>query len=495
MKNSTLLLLGTFLFSGMVSAQQRFTQKRVKSNKIETTYTHPTMQKDGITPRFAPATQAESTSVWKPLKETAFEYMEGDWLEYATMDYTYDDGGNIITNILDDGETKSKTTSKYDRYNNLTETIIQIWGNGAWVNAEKKEYAYDDVVTDYQIASSIYTWDADKNDWITNYSHKKVITRNENGYVTSLSIQLLGINNKYDELERTVIVYTDGKYLPATTWTYYKLDYNDNNELEFMEMTKYDNMKWETTDGQILETNENFMSGNNRLKSAKIYDLGVETAKFEASYPEGNKKRDYDATISSITGPDQIIRKLTELDDNGSYIQKYIESLDENGDGIIEEYEEHILVMYDDHKNVVAEEGFAIMEGIKEQMDGRKVEYTYGTHDETLQYVDSAWNPDLEIYEPMMKIVGSNYTEIVITSIEHTQADNLLNCHVENNHLSFSLNGANRYAIYNVYGAQIMNQRMDSNTASVDLSSLPSGVYILTVNGNKENAKAKFIKK
>lgn len=495
MKNSTFLLVGAFLFSGIASAQHRFTKTQVKNDKVETVYIHPKMKRAGVTPQLASLAKAESNSVWKPLTERAYEFIEGGWEEFAKMDYTYDGNGNILTAILDDGETKSKVTSTYDSYNNLIETVTQLWVDGEWVNSEKKVFAYDDVVTDYQTASTYYNWDAAKNDWTVTYAHIKEITRNNNGYVTSLSIKIPGVDKEYEELERTEIAYTDGADLPATTWTYSKLDYNDKDELEFMEMTKYDKMKWESCDGQILATNESFMLGNNRLKAAKIYDNKVETAKFEASYPEGNKKRDYEVTISSISGPDKIIRKLTELDDNGSYIEKYIESLDEDQDGIMEEYEEHAIVECDNHKNVILEEGYAIMDGEKELMDGRKLEYTYGAHDEIVETIDSIWNVEELFYEPINRIVGSNFVEISITSIDNTQANSSLNCYVEDNHLVFTLKGANRYSIYNVNGERIINGNMDSETESVAVSQLPDGLYILVVEGKEGRAKAKFIKK
>ena len=76
------------------------------------------------------------------------------------------------------------------------------------------------------------------------------------------------------------------------------------------------------------------MIGNNRLKSAKIYDYeddGTYTSNYKAEYPNSSK-RDFKVTLSPTEGPQKIEHILTELDENGSYKEEYIETLDEDGD-------------------------------------------------------------------------------------------------------------------------------------------------------------------
>lgn len=494
MKNSTLLLLGAFFLSSTINAQQRFVKNNVKNSKAETTYAHPKAKAAESNSKFSFIKRSEGKSVWKPSTETEYEYMESTWEELGTTEYEYDGNGNITNAISDDGMSKSRKRYNYDQYNNKIEEISQNWENDAWVNSEKKQYVYDDVITDYQTEYSVYSWDAVNDQWITNYAHKKIITRNDKGYITSLSINLL-YEGEYEELEKTVIAYTDGSELPATTWTYYELTEDNPGVLAMKEVTKYENMKWESCDGQIVATDEDFMIGNNRLKAAKIYDYQEETAKFEASYPEGNKKKDYDVTISSISGPDKIIHKLTELDDNGSYIYKYIESLDENEDGNMEEYEVHFKAMYDSHKNVISEESFVIMDDMEEQVEGLKIDYTYGDRDEILEFIESGWNYDETTYEPIMKIVSSNFIEIITTSITNTEINNAFNCYVDGNSLVFSLDGASQYNLYNLSGTEVEKRNMNSNMIVTNLSHLPNGIYILVVSGSKGTAKAKFVKK
>ena len=102
----------------------------------------------------------------------------------------------------------------------MIENISQAWEGEQWVNQERSVYTYDDVVTDYQISSDKYNWDSQKGQWNNTYSHKKEITRNDLGYVTSLSIKML-YGGEYEELERTEITYDKGGSLPAQSWEHY----------------------------------------------------------------------------------------------------------------------------------------------------------------------------------------------------------------------------------------------------------------------------------
>ena len=86
MKNSTLFLLGAFLFSGVANAQQRFVKTNVKKDKVETVYLHPKMNKVQLSPAKSIIKKSETNAIWKPLVETAYEYAENGWAEYATMD-------------------------------------------------------------------------------------------------------------------------------------------------------------------------------------------------------------------------------------------------------------------------------------------------------------------------------------------------------------------------------------------------------------------------
>lgn len=493
MTKSTLLLMSAFILSsGIVSAQQRFTKKSIKKDKTEEVYTHPRL-KSAIPSVKSFASAEEANCVWKPKKETFFEYdpeSEG-WEEYAVATYEYDDNANTLVAVFNDGESKSQTILKYDKYNNVIENISQAWEGEQWVNQERSVYTYDDVVTDYQISSDKYNWDSQKGQWNNTYSHKKEITRNDLGYVTSLSIKML-YGGEYEELERTEITYDKGGSLPAQSWEHYSLNY----DLEFKKDTKFDKMAWESCDGQILATSEEFMIGNNRLKSAKIYDYeddGTYTSNYKAEYPNSSK-RDFKVTLSPTEGPQKIEHILTELDENGSYKEEYIETLDEDGDGVMEVYDSYMLAIYDENKNPVKEEMYEVVDGMEEQTDGQSMEYQYGEHNEILETVNSMWNYDEGVYEPVEKIVASEFTEIV-TAIENNYVQGNLNYQLENGNISFSMDGMKQYAIFNANGTKVAGEQTNADNATVSTITLLQGLYILVVSGQNQTASVKFLRK
>lgn len=80
----------------------------------------------------------------------------------------------------------------------------------------------------------------------------------------------------YIDRERTDIIYDEvtGK---AKTWINSTNDYGDGMQ----EGIKYDNIVWENTNGQIIETNEQFVTGNNRIKEAKVFKGGKEVGTYK----------------------------------------------------------------------------------------------------------------------------------------------------------------------------------------------------------------------
>ena len=335
----------------------------------------------------------------------------------------------------------------------------------------------------------MYSWRDDK--WEIGYSNIYDITRNEKGYVTRMAIQSY-YQGAYEEIEAIEVVYENGE-LPAKTWKHFMLGYNDENELVMSEVARYDNIKWENSDGQILSHDENdFLVGNNRIKEAKVYDEGVETAKLKVVY---TNKRDFESTMSSVAGPDKIKHILKDTDENGSYKEQILESYDENGDGIMEEYVSTNEVTCDSHGNIVLFNVFEEMEGESEQVDGSKSDYKYGDNDEILEIINYAWNYDEQKFDPIEKIVPRDYIDVTQQTGITAQKQQGLKYSIENGRLLFSMNGANHYTIYNVSGMRIINENMANESESISISDLPGGLYLLVIEGSEGATKIKFMKR
>ncbi len=136
------------------------------------------------------------------------------------------------------------------------------------------------------------------------------------------------------------------------------------------------------------------------------------------------------------------------------------------------------------------------MEDEEEILDGYKVDYTYGTHDEIQQIIDSAFDFDLLEYVPMTKITGENFIDVTKeTGIANLRTNGKLQYNLDNNNLTFSINGANHFTVYNANGTQVFGGSMNADTKSINVSQLADGLYILVVNGKEGTANTKFLKK
>lgn len=482
MKHFTLSLTLAFLVaSGYSSAQSKSFRTPMKSKT----------EKSGDASRYI-IKAASEPGTWKPKKEVFYEPdMEGEtdaWLEYGQFTNEYDSNGNNISTTEDYGDNQNRTLSKYDAYNNRIEVVKQSMEAGTWVNTEKTEYVYDPVVKNFQTERKAYSWNAATGQWDMNYAHKKVITRNAKGFVTRLSVTLMNENNQYDELERTEITYTNDD-LPATSWKFLQAD----DKFELVEKVKYDKINWDRSDGQILNSDEAFMVGNNRIKKADIYDEGVKTATFECTYVDG--KTDFDSRIKSVSSEEEIHHTLTELDGNGSYKEEIIEKFDENGDGQLVTYDQYVVCTYDDRKNPVSEEYFEVVDGTPEQTDGMKMIYTYGPNGEITETVNQMYDYDAAEYMNMEKVIASDFV-FFASGIDCIPTKlGTLSIVVSDDRLIFENEGMSRYSIYSATGTLLSTGQVENNRGEVSLAGLPAGLYFIKVSDNQYSETAKFIKK
>lgn len=491
MKNCTLLLLGMFVCSSVATAQQRFVRSNVKSENLQEKYVSPKISKSriGIKPNFI--TRSEN-AILKPQVETIYSYAEGNWDLFITSFLKYDLKGNIVEALEDDGELQEKITTVYNENSKVLNrlSLVSEDGGETWQNSEKKEYEYDEIATDFITKLTTSSW-VDEN-WKIDHSNKLDVTRNGKGFVTRMAIKPY-FEGKYEETEYTQTIYENGD-LPAQTWKHYMANYNENQELVMSEAVRYDKIKWENSDGQILNHDEGeFVVGNNRIKSADIYDAGVKTATLRVTY---TNKRDFESIMSSTTGSDVIKHKLTDTDQNGSYKEQFIKIFDENQDGVMEEYNEYVLVSCDAHKNIVKEEFFVIIDGETEQTDGMKTDYIYGDDGEIHEMITYIWNYEEEKYDPIEKLVASNFIDVTQpTGVAMQTLQAALKCHIEDGKLFFSMNGAAHYAVYNVSGTRVIDENTSNDNESISISYLPDGLYFLVVEGSEGVERVKFIKK
>lgn len=398
--------------------------------------------------------------------------------------------------IISDSSDEERTLTRYDSYNNPIEIVKQIHVSNEWIDTEKTVYAYDNVVTDYRIEVTKYIWNGKTKKWEQNYSHKKIITRNSNNYVTRISIMLYN-SEEYEEIEKTEITYTDGE-LPADTWAFYQLDFNENEELTMQEKIRYDKIKWETSDGQILDASDGFVLGKNKIKYAQVKYEGEPYGTLTTTFNSENN-RDFKCIIASADGLEEEEHSLTQTDDNGSYKEEFIIRIDMDEDGTLDAEEimeqQYMAVTYDDHKNITEEAIYMMEENEILQEGGNKYLYTYGEHNLPTEMIIQEWNYDNGDYENMIKIESYDFYDVV-TSISTLATDKNIRYAFSDHQLEVTMKGMKSYKIYNQNGMEVLGKKGTlHNNVSIPLDGLSRGIYMLVVQTDHVTEAVKFIKR
>lgn len=394
-------------------------------------------------------------SIFLPTHEATYAYDGAEWMEDASYTYRYDSKGNVLSQIVDDGVSKTKSVYEYNADGMETKELTMVDdGAGGFANSGKLEQKYDKVVKDFVVSSFEYAWNS--TDWNMvdmGRTWERSVGRNDQGNVTGVTTNTYHAG-MFEELMKTSVTYgPDGK---ADTWRYDELVYDGVNDPAMEEFYTLRNMEWENTDGQVVIMDLNdFYTGNNRLKSAIVVEPGeVQAGNILADYKDNG---DYSYMFYYNGTFDGDGYSKTFIDGNGSYEEESAYYFDANLDGLMTEDEKQsgmtAKVVFDDHGNVVSETIFE--DG--EMVDGMKYEYTYAPeYDYPTEQVYYGWNPDLMDYEPFIKIVSTDFTDVT-TSISEVETSR----------------GEDATAVYNTQGVKV----------GTSTDALPKGLYIVKSGG------------
>lgn len=406
MKNFTLIALALLAVSTSASAQRFFRHNALHGNYISS---DPRIMKEEVSrpdKKLAPMRKALSL----PTTEQTYLYEDGEWVEDASYAYTYDAKGNILTMIEEyDGE-QTKTAYEYNENGKQTlETTLIGDGNGGFENSTMLTQAYDEKVPSLVVSSLEYTWNDP--DWTmisAGRTWKRDVNRNSAGNVLGVGLNSY-YNGDFELIQQTTLEYGDDAK-PAT-WKKEELSYTGNDEYAMEEAYNLSEMTWHATDGQVVTMDlEGFHTGNNLLSHAIVTEPEYgQTGIIDATYTDDGG---YVVTYSYTEPLGKDVMTLTYDDANGSYTltTNYYEDVDE--DGVIDDEPQEstlVTVVYDEHGNMTQEDSYLD----DEHDSGIKYEYTYREgSDYPQQQIYSEYNPETDEYEPFMKIVSGDYTDV-----------------------------------------------------------------------------------
>ena len=233
--------------------------------------------------RFA-AKAAEAAPLWMAETQKSFGWNGDEWELMETYDIKYDTKGQKTVQTVTDAEgfvTREKYT--WNENGQLATRLSQVdeEGEGDFVDSSSLSREYDSRVV------SFITFNDQKafynGEWVPSNNYKQNITRNEAGNVTQME-RAVFFNGIYDPTYRLNITYgEDGK---AVTIEESDLTYDyATGEYQWVVSSKYTDIVWEETDGQILRVGdiEDLFLGNNRIKSAKL-DIEGTVADLSVTY-------------------------------------------------------------------------------------------------------------------------------------------------------------------------------------------------------------------
>lgn len=423
-------------------------------------------------------TAAAPAPVWRPLSQIDYFHDGESWLEMGSVTFKYDNRGNRTEELVDEDGYLSKTVTTYNEFNLPVTIVITDSEDGdTWTNSGKTTYVYDTKVHDFFTDRAGYDWDG--SDWTRNYRcEANTITRNDAGNIVEV-VKSLPLFDQLKPAYKSSWNYgPDGK---ATEYFYYVIDASDRWEL--YDNLSYRDIVWEKTDGQmtvfgdLLELTE----GNNLLKSAVVYYDGE---------PDGHYIVEYDGNggflIKETTNDINEIGRTTRMeitDANGSLCLTTTEYFDEEGTILTEPtYISVQEAIMDSHGNMIEFTEKEISEGVEETIASTIYTYTYDENGNTAEVFSEDFDYETQKYYPMERTVFGEYVNVASGSTGVT-LPGTADWTVSGDDVTAFATGLTGLSVYTIQGTCVARATADASTATVSLSALAPGLYIVRADG------------
>lgn len=412
------------------------------------------------------ANAAVGNSFWKATHEKEYMYNEDDATWEAVADYylTYDQRGNILVDLMDEGEgMQTRRVSTYNENNKATSQIDEdMQDDGTFMTTTKRYFEYDSILTDVITKREAYDYDSDTETWYqSGNNYTRTITRDANGNITNEQIAVL-YQGIYDPTQRITITYKDGK---ADTYKQEQLTLaEDGSSFVWETSIILKDIVWDKTNGQIVGDVSDLYEGDNAIKSATVCsedDGEVFTVAYLTITRSDNGS--YLCTMSMPAELYQLMVQKTYSDINGSYTYEALEAQDINGDGRILDEElisgARVVEQYDAQGNETLYEEYELNEetSVMELMGSTKNDYQYdeqcGAMSEMITY---EYDTEAAEFVPMMKVVCDEFKDVANTDgISDVRTNNTTS------------------AFYDLRGVRVGDS----------LKNLPRGIYIQKLEG------------
>ncbi len=478
MKKFYVLALSCVLALGAASAQQRFETKRNSDKKVSLAEKYTLNRKATSVPKVFRVKADDLQPVWRPVTQTEYMYMDGEWLEAGMISFKYDGAGNVLEESWEDEGVMNHVVYTYDANNMILSRLATTTENGVIQNESKRTYVYDPIVKDFYTERMGYDWV--DGDWAQNfYCEKNEVTRNaDNRIVETVKSLLLG--SEFMPAYRSVWGY-NGEGV-ASEHFYYSYDaYSETPGWVLYDNLSYKDIVWDRTNGQMVDGIDELVEGDNRVKQYSVYYDGELDGHCFVEYKDAEsndylKKSTYiDPTVVGMT------EQLETIDENGSLRLTTTEYFDEEGMPTDEpSYVMEETVTLDQHGNIVMAVAMETFEGITEMISGEKYDYQYDENGNPTEVLLSIFDYESEEYIPESRTVYGEYRNVA--GIRSVSSDANVKYFVADGVLYVQAAGLTGASVYNVQGVCVASVS-GTDAVAIDMQSLPAGVYVARVAG------------
>lgn len=362
-------------------------------------------------------------------------------------------------------EKESKTTYTYNAADNILTDEEFAWNGTRWVNDRKITYTYD--ANENLIMVIADRWDDDMNNWVMSYGIKKLLTYNSANQITAIEVEEYSeISQQWRKGEKQeYVVNAAGEITEAVTFRF--IPHMNDWQKEMM----YSNISWQRFDKTDLTSRPIMIGGDNNMKYADL------------SYWFENKWHSigYSETFYNAAG-------FMTLNSNYQYID----------DSLVESL--RTAIAYYPNNDEKENQTYDLQGGVLEHTDGYDYVNTYDNDGDITDKIFRQWNSEDDEYENYSRTLTS-YTTITVGIEDQNHKFSQITLYpnpVNNGKIIVNLSGKTSEAIINVYdmtGKNVLEHKTigGENNILLDVTSLPKGLYSVSIHQNTGIANTQFI--
>ncbi len=407
--------------------------------------------------RFTTHRLAAST-ISRPLTSTEYEPEGTGWRQTSTFSYTYDNMGRITEEAGQNsqGTNTYKYTLSYSQEGHNTGFVYYRWEGGNWVI----QYGYQTTITYDSNGRLSEVTESEWEEGTWKLSWRTTLTYNSSGDLTEVT-DYSREGTAWEADGNTTYTYTAPNTAPTA------IIYSETNEAGTMEPYEHiTNIVWrEFTAGDINSYFNEEDWWTSAIEQEWVDGNWVNESKWTATFGEND----------SYVGIDQEWK-------NGAWVNnwRYTKTLDAHGNVLLNQDEEW-------------------ENGAWDIQYGSKTRYTFNASNQVTEMIEEMWNDQASRYEPMLRIVYSNFQTITSASKEVAAllTEAYPNPTADNITVRFAQSATQAtLTVTDLTGKTVLTKQLKPTTTQqeLDLANIPSGLYLLQLHTGDAVATRKIIK-